>query len=1743
MIRLPLPARFLATLAATFATGIGLAPLPAASADASAMEAKSDRYIVVFREAPLAQYRGGVAGVPVPLSMPGKNRIDVKSAGALAYVDYLRGRQQEAEAKIGGTLGRALSVQMRTQHALNSIVTTLSPAEAEAVRKLPEVLLLDPVRDLPLDTDVGPGHIGAPAIWNGSAAGASFPAQGEGMVIGVLDTGINFGSPSFTAVDPIDGYTHVNPLGAGVFLGSCAVGGVDAGRCNAKLIGGYDYVCGAPTNACTTAGLREEEGFGDTNSHGSHTASTVAGNRRDVLVAGVTRRIQGVAPRANIIAYDVCYTVVSTGGGSCPNTASVAAVNQAVADGVVDALNFSIGGGEAPWTDAVSLAFLSATNAGLYVATSAGNSGPGANTMGHHEPWTASTAAAQHGRAGFSPTLAVTGPATVPANLTAILLTEGGGGTAFSATFPGSTRLIASPGFATTSDGCAAYPASTFAGAIAIVNRGTCSFSIKVNNASAAGAVAVIIANNTAGAFAISVPGTTVPAFAVVQADGLALAAFAAANPATATATIPFPASILPNVPDVLAAFSSRGPAAGFDLLKPDVTAPGVNILAVLAGTTITGSEQLTGLLSGTSMASPHNAGSALLLRQLKPSWTPMEVKSALEMTTTRDVLKEDGVTAATPFDMGGGRIRVDRAANAGLVMNETLANFQAADPAMGGNPANLNLPSFAKNSCVGECQFTRTLRSPLAVSKTWEAGVTGLVGTVSPSSFTLAPGGTQVITVTLDTSAIPPDGVFRFGWVELQPQDGTVGDKLTMPLAIKVPPAVIALTPASQDVAIFEGQTGTASFAIGNAGGSGLTYTVSATGQGTTTIVNTDNTGVASGFRGTLFTDPGTAGNNAQLSADDFTIAVPTTITSLFAQGFVVSGAALGTVASNLTWSIYPDNGAGLPAGNPIQSPGTASWTYTASPASSGVSTVGNFITLDLPAAGQNVTLPPGRYWVMVYTTSSFANRWAWYGTNTGSGGFASISISTTNTGAWAANAAFSGLALKVTGTVACGAPWIGATTPASGTVAGGASQPVTTALSAAGLMAGSTQIGSVCISSNDLVTPQAAETIRLTVSTPPAGTAAKLAFTTAPSATVTAGVAFAQQPVVTVQDVANATVPGYATPVTLAVASGAGTIQCDANPVTPVSGVATFSGCRVNGIGAVTIRAASGTIPNSTTNPVIDVAAGPASQLAFFAQPGGGTGGTAWDSQPSVIVRDAVGNTVTASTAPVALAITTPAGATLACTANPLAATAGFATFAGCRIDKPGTYTLTASSAGLANAVSASFNVAVGAASRLAFSVQPGNGSAGSALATQPAVSVLDAGGNLVSGSSAPVTLTLNGPAATLQCNANPLAAIAGVSAFAGCRIDTAGTFTLSASSAGLAGTDSGAITIASSKLDQAITFGALAAKYLGDADFAVSATASSSLAVAFASDTAATCTVSGSTVHLVAVGNCTLRATQAGNASFNAAPPVTQGFEVKAATAIPRLANIATRMQVLTGNDVLIGGFIIGGSQPKTVVVRARGPSLIPFGVANALSNPTMQLFSGQTVIASNDDFGTAANLAALNASGFAPSNAFESAILATLAPGAYTAVVSGVGGLTGVGIIEVFEVDRPEAPLANISTRGQVLTGGDVMIGGFIIQGDAPQTVIIRARGPSLVPFGIANALMDPVLQLLNGQTLVETNDDWQAGPAAATIQAAGFAPGDPRESVIRITLPPGAYTAIVTGKNGTTGVGIVEVFAQ
>ena len=253
-------------------------------------------------------------------------------------------------------------------------------------------------------------------------------------------------------------------------------------------------------------------------------------------------------------------------------------------------------------------------------------------------------------------------------------------------------------------------------------------------------------------------------------------------------------------------------------------------------------------------------------------------------------------------------------------------------------------------------------------------------------------------------------------------------------------------------------------------------------------------------------------------------------------------------------------------------------------------------------------------------------------------------------------------------------------------------------------------------------------------------------------------------------------------------------------------------------------------------------------------------------------------------------------------------------------------------------------------------------------------------------------------------------------------------------------------------------------------------------------------------------------------------------------------PRLSNLSTRMQVLTGNDVLIGGFVIGGSAPKRVVIRARGPSLASVGTPGPLlANPQLQLFSGQTQIAFNDNWQEAANAAELQGIDLAPADPWESAVLATLAPGGYTAIVTGVGGTTGTAIVEIFDADQSDVPLINIATRGKVLTGNDVMIAGFVIAGTSAQSVVVRVRGPSLTPTGVPGVLANPQLQLFSGQNQFAFNDNWQQASNAAQLQASGFAPSDPAESAILITLNPGAYTAIASGVGQTTGVAIIEVF--
>ncbi len=250
-------------------------------------------------------------------------------------------------------------------------------------------------------------------------------------------------------------------------------------------------------------------------------------------------------------------------------------------------------------------------------------------------------------------------------------------------------------------------------------------------------------------------------------------------------------------------------------------------------------------------------------------------------------------------------------------------------------------------------------------------------------------------------------------------------------------------------------------------------------------------------------------------------------------------------------------------------------------------------------------------------------------------------------------------------------------------------------------------------------------------------------------------------------------------------------------------------------------------------------------------------------------------------------------------------------------------------------------------------------------------------------------------------------------------------------------------------------------------------------------------------------------------------------------------PGLINISTRMQVLTGDQVLIGGFIITGTDPKMVILRAIGPSLTDFGVAGALADPVLELRAlDGSVIASNDNWTT--DRAAIEATGLQPSKDLESAIVATLDPGAYTAIVNGKDGTTGVGLVEAYDLDTAAASeLANISTRGFVATESNVMIGGFILGSEA--NVLIRAIGPSLTDFGVDGALADPTLELRDVQgTLISSNDNWR-DPNEAEIEATGLQPSKDAESAVLETLSAGAYTAIVQGAGATTGVGLVEVY--
>ena len=246
----------------------------------------------------------------------------------------------------------------------------------------------------------------------------------------------------------------------------------------------------------------------------------------------------------------------------------------------------------------------------------------------------------------------------------------------------------------------------------------------------------------------------------------------------------------------------------------------------------------------------------------------------------------------------------------------------------------------------------------------------------------------------------------------------------------------------------------------------------------------------------------------------------------------------------------------------------------------------------------------------------------------------------------------------------------------------------------------------------------------------------------------------------------------------------------------------------------------------------------------------------------------------------------------------------------------------------------------------------------------------------------------------------------------------------------------------------------------------------------------------------------------------------------------------------MRVQTGDNVGIGGFIITGSAPKHLLLRAIGPSIT--GIAGVLADPVLELFRSGLPTLTNDNWrDDPVQEAAIIATGIPPSNNLESAIDVTLLPGAYTAIVRGKNNSSGIGLIEVYDLSQAvPAKLANISTRALVGTSSDIVIAGFILGGNSgDDKIITRGIGPSLTALGVANALANPTLELRdsNGALLI-SNNDWQDNPAqAAELIAAGLAPTNPLESGIAATLPPGAYTALLAGLNNGTGVGLVEIY--
>jgi subtilisin family serine protease len=731
-------------------------------------KAEDNVYIVGLFQDPVVAYDGNIPGLAATRPERGM-KINPNSGKVQRYVAHLRGQHNQLLNSVGANVDHKIYDYV---YSLNGFAAVLTPAQAVALQANPEVAMVWADELHQPTTDNSPDFLGLTAeggLW-GELGG--FESAGEDVIVGVIDTGAWPEHPSFS--DQIDladrpGESGKRTLAYGPppsdWHGTCQSGEQwSQDDCNNKLIGARYFLDGFGHHGIIAEDFISAR---DKDGHGTHTASTAAGNHGvEATIFGIDRgEVSGMAPRARIAVYKALW---NDEGGFSSDLA--AAIDAAVADGV-DVINYSIGSSATSFLGPDDIAFLFAADAGVFVATSAGNAGPGASTVGSPgvDPWLITVGASTQDRT-FEGSVEL-----------------GSGAEYFGASITGGTDVLPLVDAEDAGDELC-HPGDldpdVVAGNIVLCKRGEIARVDKSLAVYVAGGAGMVLFNANDNQ-SQNADNHWVPSVHINNTDGEAIKAYIDGAGSSATAMINGGEKVTIDAP-WMADFSSRGPNGGApDIIKPDITAPGVNILA---GNTpvpfISKPGQLFQAIGGTSMSSPHVAGVGALLSQAHPNWTPAMLKSALMTSAYQDVMKEDGTTPADPFDMGGGHLNPNSAVDPGLVYNADFLDYLAflcgssnavsqgtcdflAANGYSFDASDLNLSSIGIAALAGIQTVPRTVTSVTPGTATYNVSVdapAGVTVAVSPASLTLSEGESATYSVTFTTQPGADLGQWSFG-------------------------------------------------------------------------------------------------------------------------------------------------------------------------------------------------------------------------------------------------------------------------------------------------------------------------------------------------------------------------------------------------------------------------------------------------------------------------------------------------------------------------------------------------------------------------------------------------------------------------------------------------------------------------------------------------------------------------------------------------------------------------------------------------------------------------------------------------------------------------------------------------------------------------------------------------------------------------------------------------------------------